>query len=131
LENVRGRPPHDRGPHRVARGCPQRAGHLRVVAEICRCEEGFGGRFRALAELASGSYRPSADDPPGAAASLAAIARDSPERHVAAGEVALPAAALAARSPLTGRPLLADVLDELEPNEAKGRSLPDAAASFL
>ncbi|HEX9315627.1 MAG TPA: IucA/IucC family protein, partial [Actinomycetota bacterium] len=102
-----------------------------VVAEICRREEGFGGRFRALAELASGSYRPSADDPPGAAASLAAIARDSPERHVAAGEVALPAAALAARSPLTGRPLLADVLDELEPNEPKGRSLPDAAASFL
>jgi siderophore synthetase component len=102
-----------------------------VVAEICRREEGFGGRFRALAELASGSYRPSADDSPGVAASLAAIARDSPERHVAAGEVALPAAALAARSPLTGRPLLADVLDEIELDEAKGRSLSDAAASFL
>ena len=102
-----------------------------VVAEICRREERFGGRFHALAELASGSYRPSADDPPGAAASLAAIARDSPERHVAGGEVALPAAALAARSPLTGRPLLADVLDEVEPGEAKGRTRSDAAASFL
>ncbi len=102
-----------------------------VVAEICRREHGFGGRFRALAELASASYRPSADDPPGAAASLAAIARDSPECHVAAAEVALPAAALAARSPLTGRPLLADVLDEVELDEARGRSLSDAAASFL
>jgi siderophore synthetase component len=102
-----------------------------LVAEICRRENGFGGRFRALAELASGSYRPSADDPTGAAASLAAIARDSPERHVAAGEVALPAAALAARSPLTGRPLLADVLEEVELDGTKGRSRSDAAASFL
>jgi siderophore synthetase component len=117
-----------------------------VVAEICRREQAFGGRFIALAEVASGSYKPWPDDPPGAAASLAAIARDSPERHVADGEVALPAAALAARSPLTGRPLLADVLDELGPNgpnelngfaefnelnELKGWSLSDRAASFL
>ncbi|HEY2666034.1 MAG TPA: IucA/IucC family protein [Actinomycetota bacterium] len=101
-----------------------------VVAEICRRDKGLGGRFHALPELASGSYRPSADDPPGAAASLAAIARDSPERHVAAGELALPAAALATRSPLTGRPLLADVLEEVELGPGR-RSLADAAACFL
>ncbi|HMC09213.1 MAG TPA: IucA/IucC family protein [Actinomycetota bacterium] len=100
-----------------------------VLAGICRREPGFGKRFVALAELAGGSYRPPPDQPPDAAASLAAIARDSPERHTAAGEVALPAAALAARSPLTGRPLLADALEEL--GSRRRQPPPDAAASFL
>src|SRR5207302_9140802 len=95
----------------------------------CRREEGFGGRFVALAEPAAGSYRPSPDEPPDAAGSLAAIARDSPEAHTGPGEVALPVAALAARSPLTGRLLLADALEEA----GRRRRQPprDAAPSFL
>lgn len=100
-----------------------------LLTEICRREDGFSGRFAALAEPASGSYRPTPGEPADRAASLSAIARESPERHAGDGEVALPAAALSARSPLTGRPLLADVLDEL--GSAHRLPPPDAAARFL
>ncbi|MGH3774068.1 MAG: IucA/IucC family protein [Pseudonocardiaceae bacterium] len=100
-----------------------------LLAEICRREHGFGGRFVSLAELASGSYRPAPGEPLDAAASLAAIARESPERHVGEGEVALPVAALAARSPRGGRPLFADVLDELASVRRPARS--DTAERFL
>jgi siderophore synthetase component len=84
-----------------------------LLAEIWRRERGFGGRLVILTELAGGSYRPAPGEGVDAAASLAAIIRESPECHTGDGEVALPVAALAARSPLNGRPLLADVLDEL------------------
>jgi siderophore synthetase component len=101
----------------------------RLLAEICRREHGFGGRFVVLVEFASASYRPAPGEPADNAASLAAIVRESPECHTDDGEVALPAGALAARSPLTGQPLLADALDEL----AATHRLPldDAAAHFL
>ncbi len=98
----------------------------RLLAEILRREHGFDRRFVSLAELAGGSYRPAPGEPLDAAASLAAIARESPERHVDHGEVALPVAARAARSPRSGRPLLAEVLDEL----ASVRR-PDTAERFL
>lgn len=101
-----------------------------LLAEICRREHGFGGRFISLAELASGSYRPAPGEPVDAAASLAAIARESPERHAGDGEVALPAAALAARSPLTGRPMFADVLHELASHRRPVRC-DDTAERFL
>jgi siderophore synthetase component len=84
-----------------------------LLAEISKRERGFGGRLVSLTELAAGSYRPAPDEPADAAARLAAIIRESPERHASDGELALPVAALAARSPLTGRPVLAEVLDEL------------------
>jgi len=100
-----------------------------LMAEICRREHDFGGRFVSLAEGASGSYRPAAGEPLGAAASLAAIARESPERHAGTGEVALPVAALAARSPRSGRPLCAEVLDELASTDRDARC--DTAARFL
>lgn len=100
-----------------------------LLAEICRREHGFGGRFVSLAELASGRYQPAPGEPADAAASLAAIVRESPECHASDGEIALPVAALAARSPLSGRPLFADVLDELASTRRSSGS--DAAARFL
>jgi siderophore synthetase component len=100
-----------------------------LLAEICRREHGFGGRFVSLAEWAAGSYRPAPGEPVDAAASLAAIVRESPERHVGDGEIALPVAALAARSPRSGQPLLADVLDELA--STRRRSCSDTAERFL
>ncbi|MGH3672778.1 MAG: IucA/IucC family protein, partial [Pseudonocardiaceae bacterium] len=100
-----------------------------LLAEISRRERGFGGRFVSLAELAGGSYRPGPDGPVEAAARLAAIARESPECHAGDGEVALPVAALAARSPLGGRPLLAEVLDQLASDLRAPRA--EAAARFL
>jgi staphyloferrin A synthase len=101
-----------------------------LLAEICRREHGFGGRFISLAELASGSYWPAPGEPVDTAASLAAILRESPERHAGDGEVTLPAAALAARSPLTGRPMFADVLDELASHRRPARC-DDIAERFL
>ena len=100
-----------------------------LLAEICRREHGFGGRFVSLAEWASGSYRPAPGEPVDAVANLAAIVRESPERHVGDNEVALPVAALAARSPRSGRPLFADVLDELASTRRRARS--DTAECFL
>ncbi len=100
-----------------------------LLSEISRREHGFGGRLISLAESAAGSYRPAPGEPAGAAASLAAIIRESPERHAGAGEVALPVAALAARSPLTGRPLLAEVLDELASTRRSSHS--ESASQFL
>jgi siderophore synthetase component len=100
-----------------------------MLAEISRREDGFGGRLISLTELASGSYRPAPGEPAATAASLAAIIRESPERHASEREIALPVAALAARSPLTGQPLLADVLDEVA--AAGGHSRSEAAGLFL
>ncbi len=84
-----------------------------LLAQVCQRERTFGGRLIGLTELAGGSYRPHPGEPAEAAASLAAVIRESPERYARDGEVALPVAALAARSPLTGRPVLAEALDEL------------------
>ncbi len=100
-----------------------------LLSEISRHEHGFGGRLISLAELAGGNYRPAPGEPPSAAGSLAAVIRESPERHTGAGEVALPVAALAARSPLNGRPLLAEVLDELA--STRGSSPSESASQFL
>jgi siderophore synthetase component len=104
-----------------------------LVREICRIEHGFGGRFRVLAEQAGGGYRPRAGDPD-AAASLSAIVRESPELATGPGEVVAPCAALAARSPTTGRLLACDVLAELAagvPPPAAGRGDHATAARFL
>lgn len=100
-----------------------------LLAEISRRERGFGGRFVSLTELAGGSYRPGPGGPAEATARLAAIARESPECHTGGGEVALPVAALAARSPLSGRPLLAEVLEQLASTLRASRA--EAAARFL
>lgn len=100
-----------------------------LLAEISRRERNFGGRLISLAELAGGSYRPAPGEPADAAAGLAAIIRESPERHAGDGELTLPVAALAARSPLTGQPVFAEVLSELVATQpARDR---DVAAHFL
>ncbi|MQA84834.1 MAG: IucA/IucC family siderophore biosynthesis protein [Streptosporangiales bacterium] len=88
----------------------------RLLDEIADREERFGHRFVVAGELASGHYRPPADEPAtsiSAASGLGAILRESPERHVAPGELALPLAALGARSPVRDRPLLADALNRI------------------
>ncbi|MGH2771509.1 MAG: IucA/IucC family protein, partial [Actinomycetota bacterium] len=101
----------------------------RLLAEISKRERAFGGRFAMLGELASARYRPAAGEPAARAGSLGAILRESPERHAGRGEVTLPVTALAARSPLSGQPLMIDVVEEL----AAGRRIPvrEAAHSFL
>lgn len=97
----------------------------RLLQQIAAREAGFGGRFVILSELAAGRYRPPADEAVDGAAGLGAIVRESPERHAGPGEVALPVAALTARSPLRERPLVADALARIggPPGEAARRFL--------
>ncbi|TDD94249.1 IucA/IucC family protein [Actinomadura rubrisoli] len=59
--------------------------------------------------------------------SVGVILREDPETLLEPGEVALPAAALLARSPLTGRPVIDDLITEL----ANGTSRARAAARWL
>ncbi|HET9257751.1 MAG TPA: IucA/IucC family protein [Pseudonocardiaceae bacterium] len=99
-----------------------------LLAGISERERGRSGRLISLPELAAASYRPAPDEPDGVAASLAAIIRESPECHAGDGEVVLPVAALAARSPLTGRPVLAEALEDAA---ASPRCHSDIAAHFL
>lgn len=97
----------------------------RLLRTISAREGHFAGRFVVLRELAGAHYRPTGDEPAEAASALGAILRESPERYAAAGEVAMPMAALTARSPLRDRSTLVDVL------ECAGGSPRDAARRFL
>jgi siderophore synthetase component len=85
----------------------------RLLAEVVRRERGFAGRLVVLAERAGTHFAPGAGDDPALARSLGAVARTNPEEGLAAGELALPVAALYARSPLTSGSILAELLDEL------------------
>ncbi len=102
----------------------------RLLADVLRRERGFAGRLVVLAERAGTHFAPGAGDDPALARSLGAVARTSPEEGLAAGELALPVAALYSRSPLTpgpmrrqhrgpppqlllGVPIVAELLDEL------------------
>ncbi|SFE11813.1 Siderophore synthetase component [Actinopolyspora alba] len=91
-------------------------------------------RFAVCRELAAVGHRPTgstgdADRDRARARSLAAVLREHPGASMAGGEVALPVAALLARSPLTGNNVLADVLAELNPGLRNGRE--DGAESAL
>jgi len=89
-----------------------------LLAGIVRAEAGFGGRLTVLAEPASARFAApgsTADDATGLSrsAALSAIARQNPEVGLGADELLLPTGALWATSPLTGRPILGELLDEL------------------
>jgi siderophore synthetase component len=88
----------------------------RVLAAIREREGDFGGRFAAVAEDVGIYYRPadgSVDSQTGVAQSrhLAAMLRENPENYVRDGEIAMPAAALTAESPLGSGPVVAELID--------------------
>ncbi|MGH8929380.1 MAG: IucA/IucC family protein [Egibacteraceae bacterium] len=85
----------------------------RLLADVLRRERGFAGRLVVLAERAGTYFAPGAGDDPALTRSLGALARTNPEEGLAAGELALPVAALYSRSPLTQGPIVAELLDEL------------------
>lgn len=80
-------------------------------------------RVLLMAEVAGAAL----DAGPGADRDAAAIMRDGLGDRLAPGEIAVPGAALPARSPLTGRPVLAEVVDAF----AATRGLGDPAAAAL
>jgi siderophore synthetase component len=106
----------------------------RVLAEIFRREGQFGGSFAAASEDVGIYYRPTGSEPDADTAAqskhLAAMFRENPENHVREGEIALPAAALTAESPLGSGPVVGEMIEAY--SRLAGISDPHlGAAAFL
>jgi siderophore synthetase component len=104
----------------------------RVLRQIHQRERRFLGRFAVLSEDVGVHYQPPdpAIDPQVAADQvkhLAAILRENPENYAAEGEFAMPAAALAAESPLGSEPVVGEMIDAFA--ELAGLEDPHAAAA--
>src|SRR5215211_4759283 len=87
----------------------------RMLREIGEREGRFGGRFVVLEERAAAYFDPANGAYPPQerrelAKNLAAILREDPEAHVREGEVPVTASALLAESPMSGEPVLIEVL---------------------
>ena len=88
----------------------------RMLREIGDREGRFGGRFVVLEERAAAYFDPANGAYPPQerrelAKNLAAILREDPEAHVRQGEVPVTASALLAESPVSGEPVLMEVLE--------------------
>jgi siderophore synthetase component len=100
-----------------------------LLAGIVRTESGFGGRLTVLTEPAAARFAAPGstdDDSTGLSrsAALSAIARQNPEDSLDPRDVLLPTGALWATSPLSGRPILGELLDELRaPTRARAAEL--------
>jgi siderophore synthetase component len=107
----------------------------RMLKEIVDREGRFGGRFVVLEERAAAYYDPANGAYPPQerielAKNLAAILREDPEAHVREGEVPVTASALLAESPVSGEPVLIELLELF----AAGRGIAEpelAAVAFL
>jgi siderophore synthetase component len=107
----------------------------RMLREIGNREGRFGGRFVVLEERAAayldpanGAYPP--QERRELAKNLAVILREDPEVHVRPGEVPVTASALLAESPVSGGPVLMEVLELF----AAGRGIAEpelAAVAFV
>ena len=107
----------------------------RMLREIGDREGRFGGRFVVLEERAAAYFDPANGAYPPQerrelAKNLAAILREDPEAHVRQGEVPVTASALLAESPVSGEPVLMEVLELF----AAGRGIAEpelAAVAFV
>jgi siderophore synthetase component len=85
----------------------------RLLRRIAAREQGFDGRFRVLEERIGVSFVSSCEQEAVAALlerNLSALFRENPEDHVGPGEVAMPGSALLARSPVTGKPIVLELV---------------------
>src|SRR5918997_557143 len=107
----------------------------RMLREIGDREGRFGDRFVVLEERAAAYFDPANGAYPPQerrefAKNLAAILREDPEAHVRQGEVPVTASALLAESPVSGEPVLMEVLELF----AAGRGIAEpelAAVAFV
>jgi siderophore synthetase component len=107
----------------------------RMLKEIGDREGRFGGRFVVLEERAAAYYDPAngagtPQEREDLAKNLAVILRENPEAHIRPGEVPVTACALLAESPVSGEPVLMEVLELF----AAGRGIAEpelAAAAFV
>jgi siderophore synthetase component len=106
-----------------------------MLKEIGDREGRFGGRFVVLEERAAAYYDPANGAYPPQeraelAKNLAVILREDPEAHIRPGEVPVTACALLAESPVSGGPVLMEVLELF----AAGRDIAEpelAAVAFV
>ncbi len=107
----------------------------RVLVDVQEREGYFDGQFAVLREDASIYYRSNDDsltDDRRAELSknLAAILRENPENHAAEGEIAMPAAALIARSPIGTRSIVSELIERFALNQNTG-DLQTSSIEFL
>jgi len=107
----------------------------RVLREIMGRERFFDGRLVCLEERAGLHYDPpevslSADERWKLQANLAAILRENPERHVQPGEIPMVAAALLAQSPVSGKAIVQELIEEWAAHQ-ESDNLREAAVSFV
>lgn len=86
--------------------------YSRLLRQIIEGEPALSDRVVLLDELAGASYRPLAHDPDPdrRARALSALVRSDISTYLRPGELPVPGCALFARSPVTGRSLLAELL---------------------
>ncbi len=90
----------------------------RLLTQILHREERFGDRLHIMSETAAAHFRPTSPETPSPgelsrSAALAALARTNPEAELSSDELLLPVAVLWARSPITGRPVLSELLNRV------------------
>lgn len=106
----------------------------KILADIQENENGFGGSFVVLQERAGTYFQPvnqslSEDERWTLQANLASILRENPENHVKnEEEIPMAAAALLAESPISGKYIAVELIEELAsyyglPNLAEAASL--------
>jgi siderophore synthetase component len=107
----------------------------RILKEIQQREGHFGGKFVILEERVGVYYDPKDETLSHAermnlGKNLASILRENPENHVRAGEISMPGSALIAKSPLSDKPIVGELIEQY----AKRRDIVDlkaAAVQFL
>jgi len=106
-----------------------------LLRDIQTREADFGGQFRILEERVGVHYSPtdaslSSQERFQLEKNLASILRENPENHVEAGEVPMPGSALLARSPLSGQPIVGELIEQYaQVNQIDDRG--EAAVAFM
>jgi siderophore synthetase component len=105
-----------------------------VLAEVQRREGGFADRFVVLLEdvgvhFASEDVNRTDEHHALLGKNLAAVLRENPETYVRTGEVAMPASALLAKSPLGGGPIVGELVERYA--QFHGCQALDAIVPFL
>lgn len=107
----------------------------KILTSIQEKENHFGGSFVVLQERAGAYFQPknqdiSEDERWTLQANLASILRENPENHVKKGEIPMAAAALIAESPISGTPIVIELIEELVRYDQIS-SLKEAAILFI
>lgn len=108
----------------------------RILAGIHKRENEFNGRFIVLKEVAGSHFNPGNPDLPKderwtLQANLASILRENPENYILdEKEIPMPAAALIAESPVSGKPVAIELIEQIA-KKYNSNDLTEAAILFI